>query len=160
MTKKKQPKPKPKYDMDSAYQAAATALFLIISTRESFVIRQFNIRDDISFNYCFPKGLENDEDRDCIAFISDIVGTIAGHALYCGEILTAESLGIDDVEFRELLDYQAKVLLGFCQGEYSGFIQEMAKRMSECGRLCGHQIENLFLKHFDGKVEERAVEYR
>lgn len=160
MTNKKQPKPKPKYNMDAAYQAAATALSFIISTRESFVIRQFNIRGDISFDYCFPTGLENSEDREGIAFVCDIVGTIAGHALYCGEILSAESLGIDDVELREDLDHQAKIFLGFCQGEYSGFIEEMAEKMSQCGRLCGHQIENIFLKHFNGKVEERDVEYK
>lgn len=160
MKKKKQSKLKPKYDMDSAYQAAATTLSFIISTRESFVIRQFNIRGDIRFDYCIPQGLEKEEDRESMAFICDIVGTIAGHALYCGEILSAESLGIEDVEFREYLDCQAKVLLGSCQDKCCGFIQEMAKRMSECGRLCGHQIERIFLKHFNGKVMKRDVEYK
>lgn len=161
MMKDKQIKPRPKYDMDSAYQAAAAALSMIISTRETFVIRQFNIRGGkFDFDYCFPVETDDDEKREIMAYLCEIVGTIAGHALYCGEILSAESLGIEDVEFREHLDYQAKVLLGFCQNEYSGCIQEMAKSMSHCGRLFGHQIENIFLKHFHGKVEEREVEYR
>lgn len=161
MKNKKTKHPVSRYNMETAFQAAATALSFILNTGESFVIRDFDIRDDkFEFEYCYPAEQEDADDRKIIAFLSELAGYIAGHALYIGEILSSEKFGIDEPDSKHF-DNQIKILIDLCQNEFSGFFQEMTRKLSKCGMLSGNQIERIFLKNFDGEFgEEVDVEFR
>lgn len=162
MAIKKVKQPFPKYDMETAYRAVATTLSFIINTRESFAIRELDIRgENLDFAYCFPDDPKQSESRDVLAVLCELMGTIAGHALYLGEIISSGELGVDDSECIEHLDEQARILINLCKNEYNGFFREMVQRLSKHGRLCGNCIEDIFLKHYDGVVREATdIEYR
>lgn len=162
MTHKKTKQSYSRYDMESVYQATATTLAFILSTGESFVIRDIDIRDDgYECEYCYPAENEDADKREFISFLCRLSGEIAGHALYSGEILSSEEFGIDEPDLTEHFDNQVKILIDLCQNEFSGFFQEMVRTLSKCGRLRGDRIERIFLKHFDGELgEEVDVEFR
>lgn len=162
MKNKKTKQPISKYDIETAYRAAATTLSFIINTRESFAIRELDIRgEDLDFAYCYPNDPKKSESRDELAVLCEIMGTIAGHALYTGEIFSIKDFGFDKRECIEHLDKQAKILIDLCRNQYNGFFQNMVRRLSRHGRLCGNCIEDIFLKHFKGKIAGKIdVEYR
>lgn len=154
--------PSLKYDIETAYQAAATMLSFILCTGESFVIRDFDIRDDkFEFEYCYPAEQEDADTREVTAFLCELAGYLAGHALYTGEILSSKKYGIDEPDLTEHFDNQVKILIDLCQNEFSGFFQEMLRALSKCGRQRGDRIERIFLKNFDGELgEDVDVEFR
>lgn len=155
-------KPNPKYDMETAYVAAATIVSLIVSTREAFVIREFDIRNDkFEFEYCFPDNPEGNDTRRDLAYLCEILGEIAGHALFSGEILGSEVFGFDDQECIDHMDNQAKILIDLCQNKHANFFQDLVQQLSKHGWLCGDRIEESFLKHFEGEIGEAIdVEFR
>lgn len=162
MANRKFNQPISRYDTETAYQAAATTLSFILCTGESFVIRDFDIRDDkFEFEYCYPAEQEDADTREVTAFLCELAGYLAGHALFTEEILSSEKYGIDEPDLTEHFDNQIKILIDLCQNEFSGFFQEMVKVLSKCGRLRGNRIERIFLKNFDGVLgEDVDVEFR